>query len=75
LAKFKQSYLKPTVFNPKGHPWAGITWPVQGSKGNEYDVDLTEKGFTCNCPGFSFRGRCKHSEQILKQVEGAIAWD
>lgn len=31
---------------------------VASSKGATYTVNLTKK--TCNCPGFSFRGKCKH---------------
>ena len=42
------------------------------SKDNVYDVTLHDRGFTCDCPGFSFRGRCKHSQQILRQVEGVM---
>tara|TARA_X000001036_G_scaffold283232_1_gene263041 strand:- start:602 stop:823 length:222 start_codon:yes stop_codon:yes gene_type:complete len=72
MPKFKQSYLKPTEFNPKGHWMVDIVWPVKGSKDNVYDVTLHDRGFTCDCPGFSFRGRCKHSQQILRQVEGVM---
>lgn len=33
---------------------------VKGSKGNSYFVNDLEH--TCTCPGFTFRGRCKHME-------------
>ena len=33
---------------------------VKGSKGNTYFVNDLEH--TCTCPGFTFRGKCKHVE-------------
>ena len=31
---------------------------VKGSNGKEYTIDTDAQ--TCNCPGFTFRGACKH---------------
>lgn len=33
---------------------------VKGSKGNSYFVNDSDS--TCTCPGFTFRGKCKHVE-------------
>jgi hypothetical protein len=71
--KFQKKYLKPSAFDPKDHWMVGISWPVKGSKGNEYQVTLHDKGFECECVGFSFHGSCKHSKAVVAQVEGAMA--
>ena len=36
---------------------------VPGSKGATYYVN-TETG-TCTCPGFTFRGACKHTKELV----------
>ena len=35
---------------------------VEGSKGNTYTVrkEATTGQLTCSCPGFKYRGKCKH---------------
>ena len=40
---------------------------VAGSNGNKYQVDLDEKN--CSCPGYKFRGSCKHIEQAINNRE------
>ena len=72
MPKYQQKYLKRTVFNPKRHPWTGIVWPVKGSTGKDYSVELHDKGFQCDCQGFGYHGYCKHSRAVVKQVEGAM---
>ena len=37
---------------------------VSGSKGNIYSID-TDEG-TCTCPGYMYRGTCKHITELVK---------
>lgn len=39
---------------------------VQGSKGSVYSVDPDAQ--TCTCPGFSFRGACRHITEVMKNA-------
>ena len=49
-------------------------WKVRGSKGDEYIVkrnqsDSRQIFFSCTCPGYGWRGKCKHIDSIKKQIE------
>ena len=54
--KFEQ--LKQSPFGKLIGKVVSNTKEVIGSKGETYIIDLDEK--TCTCPGFTFRGKCKH---------------
>lgn len=71
--KPKKRKLVPALFKPKGSIFEGLEWHVPNSKGTgTYTVSLDAVGFECDCPGFSFRGACKHSQQVLTRIEEAI---
>lgn len=57
---------EPFAFSPKkAEPKKPEYVIVQGSGDKVYTV--TRKGdgsLSCSCPGFGFRGRCKHVEQV-----------
>ena len=38
---------------------------VQGSKGSTYTVSTGRSGNSCTCPGFKFRGSCRHVADAL----------
>ena len=41
------------------------TWKVTSSSGSTYTVTrINGERYTCNCPGFKFRRKCKHTQQI-----------
>jgi hypothetical protein len=44
-------------------------WSVKSDSGKTYTVTLESGKYTCNCVGYAYRGKCKHSEQIKKAQE------
>jgi uncharacterized Zn finger protein len=42
-------------------------WEFTGSKGDTYIVQKMDNMLKCSCPGFTFRGDCKHVKQVEEQ--------
>jgi hypothetical protein len=42
-------------------------WQVKSDSGKTYTVELIAGKYNCNCVGYGYRGKCKHSEQIAKE--------
>jgi len=40
------------------------TWEIAGSKGSTYTVEKVGSTYTCSCPGFKFRGSCRHAQEV-----------
>ncbi len=49
------------IINTKGHHLVGVVWPVTGSKGDSYQVEMTNWGFECNCVAYR---KCKHIKSV-----------
>ena len=61
---------KYVVFDPSFYERNEVkdSWVVEGSKGNRYTVKKVGDRFTCSCPGFAFRKKCKHTKKISEEV-------
>ena len=57
-------YYKPPEIVTKKHFLVNTIWPIEGSNGNEYSVEMHDKGFTCDCQGFTYRSKCKHTIHV-----------
>ena len=57
-------YYKPSEIVTKKHFLVNTIWPIEGSNGNEYSVEMHDKGFTCDCQGFTYRSKCKHTIHV-----------
>ena len=72
MPKYKQNYFKPD-FEFARDLFEGLVWKEPNSKGTDtYDITLEPKGFTCDCPGFTFRGKCKHTLNVNNRIKEAI---
>ena len=57
-------YYKPKEIVTKKHFLVGTVWPIEGSKNNTYSIEMHDKGFTCDCLGFTYNGKCKHTSHV-----------
>jgi hypothetical protein len=39
-------------------------WQFTGSKGDVYMVQRLDGVLSCSCPGYTYRGECKHVKQV-----------
>lgn len=64
----KFELVDPNPFDSAKAPEEGTTKPIEniveitGSKGNVYYLDKDNK--TCTCPGYTYRGACKHTKEL-----------
>ena len=65
---FVMRYYKPKEIITKKHFLVGTVWPIEGSKNNTYSIEMHDKGFTCNCLGFTYNGKCKHTSQVVTEL-------
>lgn len=56
------------TIDTQGHPFVGVQWPVTGSKGDVYTVEMTNYGFDCNCPAYR---KCKHIKGVEERLSEA----
>lgn len=54
------------IINTKGHHLIGVRWPVTGSRGDQYHVEMTNWGFECNCQAYR---KCKHIKSIEEKFD------
>ena len=60
LKQFSKSRCKFTKIGERAEELAPGVITVQGSNGNVYTIDDGK----CSCPGYTFRGNCKHVKQV-----------
>ena len=50
------------IIKTKGHWAAGTMWNVLSSnKKDSYSIEMSDRGFTCDCPAFV---KCKHIKEV-----------
>ena len=57
--------LDPNPFEGFGEEIKPMVVEVKGSKGQTYFLSNPGEGWHCTCPGFTFRGECKHIKEMV----------
>ena len=62
--KALQSYAKTLQSSEETLQLTTPHWKVKSDSGKEYIVQKIGNKYSCNCVGYGYRGKCKHSEQV-----------
>lgn len=74
MSRYKERFYAPEGWDFKNNFLVGTEWSVAGSKaGSSYVVALTPRGFKCECQGFTFKGKCKHTTQIAEKFDDELS--
>ena len=46
-------------------------WSVKSDSGKTYTVTLESGKYQCNCVGYAYRGKCKHSESVALEQQSS----
>ena len=74
-SKYGPRYLKVDFMSMKKHWAVGTQYHVKGSGNNEYTIEFTPNGFTCDCIGMTMHGKCKHTTAIANRWQEACSTD
>ena len=66
MAKYGPRVYPSDIIKTKNHWAVGTVWTALGSKGNEYNIEMQDKGFTCDCPAFK---KCKHIKNVEEKFQ------
>ena len=62
--KYMRKALALPGINYKDNFHVGFQWPYTNRMGTTYLTTMTERGWTCECMGFTHHGKCKHITQV-----------
>jgi len=57
-------FKRPEIKRPAGEK----VWSIEGSKGNLYTIKLSDGVYSCTCPGFGFRRKCRHIDGVKNEA-------
>ena len=54
----------PNIWDFESEETVAVTqWTVAGSKGEKYVVNKDGNSYNCTCPGYTYRGDCRHVKE------------
>ena len=64
ISKYDRKALKLPGIEFNNHIFVGVIWPYTNRKGDQYETEMTSRGWKCNCMGFTMHGKCKHIQGV-----------